>query len=209
MITYDILANVLEDAWLFAGLHDHQISEQVNPETLERSYRAELFPEHPEPMTPSTTPPWAEVTFTWDAVHQLHSEGHPVGPGMLELSWTYTVDLRFQGDRPDADLARAFQAAVRGALRRAVPDMVESVDYLALEIRRGFRNGANDRPVPAYVQLVGTNVTDLSDLWTERSAESLRDALRDELAIVGTVLRALAETFAPGGLGGYRSVDTA
>lgn len=208
MITYDELAAGLEDAWLLAGLHDHLLVESVQPDTLERIYRVELFPEHPEPLTEGTAPPWVELTFTWTAAHQLHSEGNELSPGLLELAWTYTVDVRGHSDRGDIELTRAFNAAVRAALRRAAPDLPTPSEYVAVEVRRGYRT-SGDRPTPAYVQLVGTNVTDLGDLWSERLPDTLREALRDELIIVAALLHSLGEAFTPGGLGGYRSVDTA
>lgn len=208
MITYDELASGLEDAWLLAGLHDHLLIENVQPDTLERQYRVELFPEHPEPLTEGTTPPWVELSFTWTAAHQLHAEGREIAPGLLELAWSYTVDVRNQSDRSDIDLTRAFNASVRAGLRRAAPDLPTPAEYVAVEVRRGYRS-SGDKPVLAYTQLVGTNVTDLSDLWSERSPEVVREALRDELVIVAAVLHMLGETFAPGGLGGYRAVDTA
>ena len=160
MITYEELASGLEDAWLLAGLHDHMMAESVHPDLLERVYRVELFPEHPEPLTDGISPPWVELSFTWTAAHQLHSEGRDLAPGLLELSWTYTVDVRNQSDRNDIDLTRAFTAAVRAALRRAAPDIPTPAEYIAVEVRRGYRTGG-ERPTPAYVQLVGTNVTDL------------------------------------------------
>ena len=208
MITYDELAAGLEDAWLLAGLHDHLLAESVLPDTLERIYRVELFPEHPEPLTEGISPPWVELSFTWTPAHQLHSEGREVSPGILELAWTYTVDVRGQNDRNDVDLTRGFNAAVRAALRRAAPDMHTPAEYIAVEVRRGYRSNG-EKPSLAYVQLVGTNVTDLGDLWGDRSPDILREALRDELIIVAALLHALGETFAPSGLGGYRPVDTA
>lgn len=208
MITYDELASGLEEAWLMAGLHDHLITESVVPETLERIYRAELFPEHPEPLSPGAMPPWVEVTFTWTPAQQLRAEGRDISPGVLELAWTYTVDVRAQSDRSDMDLTRAFQAAVRATVRRVAPDLATADEYIALEVRRGYRSGA-DRPTLAYVQLVGTNVTDLSDMWSERRPEALREGLREELVLVAVLLRALGETFAPSGVGGYRQVDSA
>lgn len=208
MITYDELAAGLEDAWLIAGMHDHLLIESVQPDSLERTYRVELFPEHPEPLTERTTPPWVEMTYTWTPAHQLYSEGRELSPGPLELSWTYTVDIHDLMDRSDLELVRAFNAAVRTALRRAAPDIPAPAEYVAVEIRRGYRSGP-DKPVLAYIQIVGTNVTDLSDLWTDRSPNSVREALRDELIIVAAVLHTLGETFSPGGLGGYRQVDTA
>ncbi len=208
MITYDELAVGLEDAWLMAGLHEHLLTESVVPETLDRIYRVELFPEHPEPLGETPTPPWVEMTFTWTPAHQLHAEGREISPGPIELAWTYTVDVREQSDRGDYDLTRAFNAAVRSALRRAAPDIPAPAEYVAIEVRRGYRS-SNDKPMLAYVQLVGTNVTDLSDLWEDRNPDALREALRDELIIVSALLHALGETFAPSGLGGYRPVDTA
>ena len=208
MITYDELAAGLEDAWVLAGLHDHLLVESVQPDTFDRTYRVKLFPEHPEPLTEGTSPPWVELSFTWTAAHQLFSEGREISPGLLELAWTYTVDVRGQNDRGDIDLVRGFNAAVRAALRRAAPDMPAPVEYIAVEVRRGYRSSA-DKPALAYVQLVGTNVTDLGDLWSDRSPESLREALREELLIVSSLLHSLGESFMPAGLGGYRPVDTA
>ena len=93
-------------------------------------------------------------------------------------------------------------------MRRIVPELATAADYISVEVRRGYRL-SNDRPAQAYVQLVGTNVTDLSDLWTNRQPDSIREALRDEVMIAAAMLHALGETFAPSGLAGYRSVDTA
>lgn len=209
MITYDDLASGLEDAWLMAGLHEHAIVESVNPESLERTYRVEIFPEHPEPMTEASSPPWVELTYTWTPAHQLFADGRAdVSPGVLELSWTYTVDIRETYDRPDLELVRSFTNAVRAALRRAAPDIAMPPDYIAVEVRRGYRTGG-ERAMLAYVQMIGTNVTDLSDLWENRNTDTLREVLREELFVVAALLHALGETFAPSGLGGYRSVDTA
>jgi hypothetical protein len=63
--------------------------------------------------------------------------------------------------------------------------------------------------VPAYVQLIGANRTDLSDLWDVRSNDAVRDALREELLVVAALVHTLGEAFAPASLGNYRSVDTA
>lgn len=208
MITYDELADGLEEAWMLAGLHEHLLAESIVPDSLDRIYRVELFPEHPDPLTEGASPPWVEMTFTWTPAHQLYSEGRDISPGLLELSWTYTVDVRDKADRNDIELVRAFNAAVRLALRRAAPDMPPPADYIAVEVRRGYRS-SGDKPAPAYVQLVGTNVTDLGDLWTDHNPNALREALRDELIIVAALLHALGETFSPSGLGGYRPVDTA
>jgi len=208
VITYDELAAGLEDAWILAGLHDHLLVESMQPDTLERTYRVELFPEHPEPLTEGSSPPWVELSFTWTPAQQLHSEGREISPGVLELAWTFTVDVRDQGERNDVDLTRAFNTAVRSALRRAAPDTPAPSEYIAIEVRRGYRTNG-EKPSLAYIQMVGTNVTDLGDLWADRAPDTLREALRDELLIVAALLHALGETFAPSGMGGYRSVDTA
>jgi hypothetical protein len=208
VITYEDLAAGLEDAWLMAGLHEHTVLESVLPESLERIFRAEVFPEHPEPLNESNAPPWVELSFTWTPAHQLHASGRELPPGALELAWTYTVDVRSGADRLDSELIRAFQSAVRGALRRILSDINLPSEYIAVEVRRGYRS-AGDRYILSYTQLVGTNVTDLSDVWENRNPDVLREVLREELMIVAALLHALAETFAPGGLGGYRSVETA
>lgn len=208
VITYDELAAGLEDAWLMAGLHEHLLAESIVPDAFERVYRVELFPEHPQPIPENAPPPWVELNFTWSATHQLHTERRDVAPDPLEISWTYTVDVRAHGDRTDVDLSRAFNGAVRAALRRAAPDIIAPSEYIAIEVRRGYRTNG-DKPALAYVQLVGTNVTDLSDLWSERDPNTLREALRDELLIVSAVLHTLSETFTPSAMGGYRPVDTA
>lgn len=206
MISYEELVASLEEAWLLAGLHEHAIIESIQPETLDRTYRAEIFPEHPEPIGEGWSPPWVELNLVWTAAHQLYSEGRDIAPGPLELAWTYTVDIR-AFDRSDTELIRAFNGAVRAALRRVAPDLPPPSDYIAVEIRRGYR--VDDKPSPVYVQIVGTNVTDLSDLWGTQGLEALRDVMRDELLIVAALLHSLGETFTPGGIGGYRSVDTA
>ena len=64
VITYDELAAGLEDAWIMAGLHEHALYENIHPETLDRSYRVELFPEHPEPLNENNSPPWVEMIRT-------------------------------------------------------------------------------------------------------------------------------------------------
>jgi fermentation-respiration switch protein FrsA (DUF1100 family) len=208
LITYDDLAGGLEDAWIAAGLHEHAVIESMTPDTLERSYRVEIFPAHPEPLTENISPPWVELLFTWSPAHHLAGERRDIQPGALELSWTYTVDVRHHTDRPDLELVRAFNNAVRAALKRTAPDIPMPLDYIAIEVRRGYRTAA-DRPAQAYIQLIGTNMTDLTDLWDDRNAEALREVLREELSIVAALLHALGETFAPNGVGGYRTVESA
>lgn len=131
MISYEELAVGLEEAWLLAGLHEHAIVESIQPGTLDRVYRAELFPEHPEPIGEGWSPPWVELNLVWTAAHQLFSEGRDITPGPLELAWTYTVDVR-SFDRSDVELLRAFNGAVRAALRRVMPDFPRRPTILQL-----------------------------------------------------------------------------
>ncbi len=208
MITYEDIATSLEEAWTTAGLHDHLVAETIQPDSMERVYRAELFPDHPEPMTDANSPPWVELTLTWTPAHQLRADGHDISPGPLDLVWTYTADVRSQPDRSDTDLFRVFNAAVRNALRRVAPEMPDTAAYLGFEMRRGYRPGT-DRPALVYTQVVGTNMTDLSDLWGMRQPGMVAEALRDELIVVASLLHAIGETFGPAGSGGYRSASTA
>ena len=75
MLTYDDLVTGLEDAWLGVGLHEHSFVESVVPATTDRTLTVELFPEHEEPLTAESMPPWLDLSYTWSAVHQLLSEG--------------------------------------------------------------------------------------------------------------------------------------
>lgn len=113
MLTYDDLAGGLEDAWLAARFHDHTLVESVVPDMHDRTFRAELFPDHPEPLTEATMPPWVEVSFTWAAIHQLRSEGHSgIGNEPLELSWVYNVPVHGMLDRNDGELVQLFRRAI-------------------------------------------------------------------------------------------------
>jgi hypothetical protein len=76
-----------------------------------------------------------------------------------------------------------------------------------VEVRRAYRGNA--RRAAAYVQLVSTNITDLSDLWGDTDERSLRDVLGFEVQFAALIIGHLAEVFTPGGRGSYRSVDTA
>jgi hypothetical protein len=209
VITYDDLAGGLEDAWVAAGLHEHALTEAVVPDAHDRTFRAELFPEHPEPLTDTTVPPWVEIAFTWTALHQLRSEGREgVGEDPLEISWVYNVPAHAQSERSDADLVRVFQRAVQAAYKVSFPEGEAAMPAdLSVEVRRAYRGSA--RRAPVYVQLVSTNVTDLSDLWGESDERSLRDVLSFEVQFAALIIGHLAEVFTPGGRGSYRSVDTA
>lgn len=209
MITYDDLAATLEDAWVTAGLHDHTLEETVRPESMERVYKATLFPEHEEPLMAGNEPPWVEVSFVWTAEHQLRADGRAMPPPALELTWVYTLHPRGLDERPDPELARMFLSAVRSAMRRAVPDIPVNNDFMMVEVRRGF-HGGSDRLLPAFVQLVGTSITDLAELWDQYEPDSLEQALQVELSLVAGIIHALSDMFMPRANGNtYRPVDTA
>jgi hypothetical protein len=208
-MTYDELASALEDAWLAAGLHEHVIEEQVIIERNERSYRAELFADHEEPL-PDPAPPWVDVTFRWGPQHQLRGEGHEGLRAPIELTWTYHVELGPYHPRSDQELARAFFGAVRAGFRRLDPNEPPPHDYIEVEVRRSFQ-AHGDGPLGTWIELVGNGLTDLTDLWSEHDPRVLGDVIRDELQLVAAVLLSLAEVFVPtrGGRGSYRSVETA
>ncbi len=211
MLTYDDLVNALEDAWVAIGLHEHALSESIQPETLERTYRAELFPDHPEPLTEETMPPWVEVTFSWLAAHQLRSEGQHVSTESLSLIWNYMVLVRSaMHERRDQELVLLFQKAVRAALRRFYPGDADEMGYVAVEVRRIYQSDGQLAKL-AYLQLMSTNVTDLSDQWDEHDPMALRRMVRSEVQLASAVLQSLAQAFTPtgNGNGNYRTVDAA
>jgi hypothetical protein len=209
MLTYDDLAGGLEDAWVAAQLHEHSLIEAVVPDIHDRTFRAELFPEHPEPLTDMSMPPWVELAFTWTAAHQLRSEGRTgIGNEPLELTWIYNVPVHGMTDRNDNEFVRMFQRAVQTAYARVVGESGLDMPEVAVEVRRMYLT-ADRHAIPAFIQLVSSNVTDLSELWQGVDAVALRETLGAEMQFAAAVINALAEVFAPGGRGGYRSVDTA
>lgn len=214
MLSYDDLVDELESAWMAAGLHEHDLVESVQPDVHERSYKAELFPDHADPLDEESMPPWVEVSFTWSAFHQLRSEGytlHAADP--LDLTWVYHVIVhKSMRDRSDSELVRLFQKAITSAISQFThPEVPDAMTPLAVEVRRIYQSDGG-APTLAYVQLISPNLTDLSDLWDESDPRELRSFLHSEVYLTSLVIQALARTFAPGSLGNtssYRSVDTA
>jgi hypothetical protein len=213
MITYDTLVASLEFSWVAAGLHEHELIESVQPDTFDRTYKAELFPEHPEPLDEDTMPPWVEIHFLWSALHQLRSEGHHVDVSShpIVLTWVYNVLIR--GDlrsRSDHELVRMFQRAVSKTLHQYYATETNSLTPIAVEVRRIYHSDQENTEL-AYVQLVGPNVTDLSDMWNERDPHALRNLLQSEFDLASSVIQALSSTFTPPSTrhGSYRTVDTA
>jgi len=212
MLTYNNLVASLEAAWVESGLHEHELVESVQPDSHDRTYRAELFPEHPDPLDEESIPPWVEVSFTWTALHQLRSEGHSFGESStaLDLTWVYNIIVRDTlNERSDQELVRLFRRSVYTALRTYYPEATEDTP-IAVEIRRIYHSDGQNLEL-AYIQLVSPNITDLSDQWTERDPLALRSLIQSELDLASAVINALEQTFNPGGGGHgiYRSVDTA
>jgi hypothetical protein len=215
MLTYDSLVEDLEDAWESAGLHEHEIVEQVQPDTHERSFKAELFADH-DSLAEDLMPPWVEVSFTWSAAHQLRSEGHRLpGNDPLDLTWIYNVLVNTtMRDRSDAELVRLFQKGVYMALKKFYPSEVTEMTPVAVEVRRIYHSDGKNLNLE-YVQLISPNITDLSDQWNEQDPEVLRNLLQNEIDLAHTVINALSNIFLPpsqpksGGRNSYRAVDTA
>lgn len=215
MISYDDLIDSLEEAWIQAGLHEHALVESVQPATLDRGYRAELFPEHGEPLTEENMPPWVEVSFTWSAAHQLRAEGRVRESDSLALIWNYMVLVpEARRERGDQELVRLFQKAVFSVLQRFYPGESEEMSHIAVEVRRIYQSDGQ-RNQQAYVQLLSTNLTDLSEHWQSTDPMALHRSIRTEVQFASAVIQALADVFGPDGQGtgsgngGYRAVDAA
>ncbi len=209
MLNYDDVIAELEDAWITHGLHEHTLTESVVPDSHDRTYRAELFPEHGDPLTEENMPPWVELNFTWSASHQLRAEGRDIATEPLFLTWTYMVFVRGAlRERSDEELANLFQRALRTALHRLMPDGDGEPLQFAVEIRRIYQSiGAH--ATLAYMQLVSANITDMTDQWNEGDPATLRHMIHFEVQLVSAVIYALADIFTPGPPGNYHAARTA
>jgi hypothetical protein len=211
MLSYEELVASLEDAWTAAGLHEHAVIESVQPATHERMYRAELFPDHEEPLTEQNLPPWLELTFTWTAAHQLRAEGRTVEHEPLDVQWTYMVLVKQElHEHTDRELVRKFQRALHTGLRRFFKDELDDTYSVGVEVRRIYQANQQQTGV-AYVQLSSPSMTDLSEAWRLTDRRELRIMLVTELEVAREVIHALRESFAgnTGNTGSYRSVETA
>lgn len=215
MVSYDELVATLEDAWIAAGLHEHALIESLTPGTLERSFRAELFPEHDELLDEASMPPWVELAFVWGATHQLLADGHSQAAEgePLDLAWTFMVLVKpSQRSHQDADLVQMFQWAVQQALQRVAPGEGVSDFFVPVEVRRVYHSDEHRRPLLSHIQLVSTNITDLLEQWTPQDGGSIRRAVRREVQIASTILHSLSSMFGDqpnNGHGLYRPVETA
>jgi hypothetical protein len=212
MVSYDELVATLEDAWVAAGLHEHALAETYTPATHERGFRAELFPEHDELLDDSTMPPWVELTFVWNAAHQLRAEGREIEHEPLDLNWTYLVLVQMNlRDRTDSELVQMFQRAVQRAMQRVFPNELGEPLFVPVDVRRVYHNNAQHQPVLAQIQLVSTNLTDLLEQWNPHDMGALRRAVRREVQLASVILQSLSDTFGgqSNGRGTYRPVETA
>lgn len=203
-LTYEELANALEEGWAQIGLHEHDIAETINPTTLERMLRVQLFPEHGEPMTEQNTPPWVELTVVWEPAHQIHT-----GPAIdvpLELVWEYTVTIPSADRRNDVELIRSAHTAILGAFRRVFHQEVGH-DVLALDIRRAYK--VPDAKEVRSIELHARGSSDIAEVLTGLGHEHMLTVVREEYAMVSALLQAFADTFNPGSVGGYRTVESA
>jgi hypothetical protein len=212
MFSYDDLIASLEDAWISVGLHEHALIESIVPATQDRMCRIELFPEHPEPLTIETMPPWIELNFTWSPLHQLLFEGRVLTPEPLELNWTYTATIQRDTDRNDVELVRMFQRAVHASFLAHYPAEAAEMEPVAVEVRRIFQA----KPQPEghtlsleVIQLTSTTIVDLLEQWPGIDSHTLQQILKLELQLSRTIIGKLAESFTANGRSSYRSVDAA
>jgi len=208
MLTYDDLVMGLEDAWVAAGLHEHAFVESVIPSTHDRTCKIELFPEHDEPLTSDSMPPYLELNFIWSALHQLIAEGRDLPVEPLDLTWTYTVTVLREQERSDLELVRMFQRAVHTAFQRYYPSEAIEMEPIAVEVRRIYMPGAQRLQLD-HLQLVSSTVSDIFEQWTERDLTTLRGLLRRELQLASAIINNLIDAFSPRGRGGYKAVDAA
>ena len=203
-LSYEELANALEEGWSVIGLHEHDVAEQVNPTTLERTFRAELFPEHGDPLTEHNTPPWVEVTMVWGPAHQVHTGQMVSVP--LELTWEYTITVPPADKRNDNELIRTLQSAIQTSLRKLFHEDVGH-DVLALEVRRAYK--APEARELRCLEIHARGSSDISDVLTGLGHDHMLIVIQEEYAMVNTLLQTFADTFSPGSVGGYRSVESA
>ncbi len=208
MLTYEDLVASLEEAWMTAGLHEHEVVESVQPDALDRSYRVELFPDHPEPLTAENMPPWVEVSFTWSALHQIRAERRDIPAEPLDLVWTYTVNGYGLREQTDYELVRLFQKAFMTTFRRFYRLEAAAIEAPTVEVHRIYTD-SGPRLKVARLQLVSTSMTDLTEQWDEHDPRVLLNVIRTEMQFASAIIRALTDVFNPGGQGGYRAVDAA
>jgi hypothetical protein len=208
MVNYDELITALEDAWQQVGLHEHALVESVIPATLDRSCKIELFPEHDEPLHSGNLPPWVEISLNWSAVHQLISEGRELEREPLEITWSYYVVPTAAADRSDLELVRMFQRAVQTAYQQHFPAEADTLDPVAVEVRRGYEP-AGQRVALESLQLVCNIAVDLFEQLQLTRSDAVDELLLLEMRLAAAIIKNLRDTFAPGGRGGYRSVDAA
>lgn len=202
-LSYEELVNAFEATWAQVGLHEHDIVEYVTPATLERTFRATLFPDHGEPLTDANMPPWVEATVVWGPAHHLHEGATLATP--LEIQWNYTIPLPLSDKRSDQEFAKTAQMTIRQVVRRVFNEDVAH-EVLAIEVRRAF--SPDGRTVSA-LHIYASGTSDISEVFLTPSSEMMHTVLREECSMAAALVLAFAETFNPGSVGGYRAVESA
>ncbi len=202
-LSYEDLINAFESTWSHVGLHEHDVVEYVTPATLERTFRATLFPDHGEPLTDANMPPWVEATVVWGPSHHIHDGTVMTTP--LEIQWNYTIPLPLSDKRSDQEFAKTAQTTIRQVVRRLFDEDVGH-EVLAIEIRRAF--GADGRSVSA-MHIYASGTSDISEVLLTPSTDAIHTVLREESSMAAALVFAFAETFNPGSVGGYRAVESA
>lgn len=202
-LSYEELINAFEATWAQVGLHEHEIVEFVTPATLERTFRAHLFPDHGEPLTAANMPPWVEAMLVWGPTHHVHDGADVQIP--LEIQWNYTIPLPLGEKRSDQELAKAAQTTIRQVVRRLFNEDIGH-EVLAIEIRRAF---APDSRTVSALHIYATGTSDISEVLLAMNHETMHTVLREECGMAHALVLAFAETFNPGSVGGYRAVESA
>lgn len=202
-LSYEEIVNAFESTWSQVGLHEHEIVEYVTPATLERTFRAHLFPDHGEPLTQANMPPWVEATLVWGPTHHVHDGAEVQIP--LEIQWNYTIPLPLGEKRSDQELAKTAQTTIRQVVRRLFNEDVGH-EVLAIEMRRAF---APDSRSVSAMHLYASGTSDISEVLLAINHEAMHTVLREECSMAAALVLAFAETFNPGSVGGYRAVESA
>ena len=202
-LSYEELVNAFEEMWAQVGLHEHEIVEYITPATLERTFRAHLFPDHGEPLTEANMPPWVEATLVWGPTHHLHDGASIQIP--LEIQWNYTIPLPLGEKRTDQEIAKTAHTTIRHAVRRLFNEDVGH-EVLAIEMRRAF---APDSRTLSALQIYASGTSDNSEVLLTSNHETIHAVLREECGMAAALILAFAEAFNPGSVGGYRAVESA
>jgi hypothetical protein len=124
----------------------------------------------------------------------------------LELIWEYTITVPPADKRNDSELIRTLQTAIQTSLRKLFHEDVGH-DMLALEVRRAYK--APEARELRCLEIHARGNSDISDVLTGLGHDHMLRVIQEEYAMVNTLLQTFADTFSPGSVGGYRSVESA